>query len=77
MTQLASALGAPSGRIVFDRTGLSGYFDLDLDWAQGQDDPSTPPIFTALREQLGLRLEGARAPVEMVVVISAERPAAN
>ena len=77
MTQLASALGAPSGRIVFDRTGLSGYFDLDLDWAQGQDDPSTPPIFTALREQLGLRLEGARAPVEIVVVISAERPAAN
>lgn len=77
MTQLASALGAPSGRIVFDRTGLSGYFDLDLEWAPHQDDPSMPPIFTAIREQLGLRLEGSRAPVEMVVVVSAERPTTN
>jgi uncharacterized protein (TIGR03435 family) len=77
MTQLASALAAPSGRIVFDRTGLSGYFDLDLEWAPNQDDPSKPPIFTAIREQLGLRLEGARAPIEMVVVVSAEQPTAN
>ena len=77
MTQLASALGAPAGRIVFDRTGLSGYFDVDLEWAQSQDDPLAPPIFTAIREQLGLRLEGSRAPVEMIVVVSAEPPAAN
>ena len=77
MTQLASALGAPAGRIVFDRTGLSGYFDVDLEWAQSQDDPLAPPIFTAIREQLGLRLEGSRAPVEMIVVVSAEPPAPN
>ena len=77
MTQLASALGPPSARIVFDRTGLTGYFDLDLEWAPSQDDPSTTPIFTAIREQLGLRLEGSRAPIEMVVVVSAERPSGN
>jgi uncharacterized protein (TIGR03435 family) len=90
MTQLASALGPVSGRIVFDRSGLPGYFDVDLEWAPGQEqaprddnappvavDPSLPPIFTAIREQLGLRLESSRAPVEMVVVVSAERPEAN
>jgi uncharacterized protein (TIGR03435 family) len=40
-------------------------------------DASLPPIFTAIREQLGLRLEGSRAPVEVVVIDSAERPAPN
>ncbi|HEV8397311.1 MAG TPA: TIGR03435 family protein [Vicinamibacterales bacterium] len=90
MPQLASALGPPSGRIVFDRTGLSGYFDVDLAWIPGQEqqsrpdgapipavDPSMPLIFTAIREQLGLRLEGSRAPVEVVVVVSAEHPSGN
>jgi uncharacterized protein (TIGR03435 family) len=90
MSQLASALGPASGRIVFDRTRLSGYFDVDLEWLPGQEpaprpdgappaaiDGSMPPIFTAIREQLGLRLEASRAAVELVVVISAERPAGN
>jgi uncharacterized protein (TIGR03435 family) len=90
MTRLASALGPVSGRIVFDRTGLSGYFDVDLEWAPGQEQPSRPdgapptavdpsmtPLFTAIREQLGLRLEASRAAVEIIVVVSAERPAPN
>ena len=90
MTQLASALGPASGRIVFDRTGLTGYFDVDLEWTPGQEqaprsdnapppavDSSLPPIFTAIREQLGLRLDASRAPVEMVVVVGAERPVEN
>jgi uncharacterized protein (TIGR03435 family) len=90
MSQLASALGPASGRIVFDRTGLTEYFDVDLEWNPGQEqvpraggppppaiDPSAPPIFTAVREQLGLRLEGSRAPIEMVVIDSAEPPAPN
>jgi uncharacterized protein (TIGR03435 family) len=90
MIQLANALGPVSGRIVFERTGLTGYFDVDLDWNPGQEqesraggapdpviDPSAPPIFTAIREQLGLRLEGSRAAVEVVVIDSAELPSAN
>jgi uncharacterized protein (TIGR03435 family) len=90
MTQLASALGPPSGRIVFDRTGLSGYYDLDLEWTPGQEQPARadnapplavdtpiPPIFTAIREQLGLRLESSRALVDIVVVVSAEQPSSN
>lgn len=89
MNQLASALALPSGRIVIERTGLTGYYDFDLDWSPGQEqvlqpgapsptvDPSAPPIFTAVREQLGLRLEGSRAPIDVVVIDSAEAPTPN
>jgi uncharacterized protein (TIGR03435 family) len=90
MVQLASALAPRAGRIVSDRTGLTGYFDLDLNWTPGQEalprpggapepvvDTGAPPLFTAIREQLGLRLEGARADVEVVVIDSAEPPTPN
>ena len=74
MNQLASALGPFVGRIVFDRTALDGYFDVDLEWAPG---PEQEPPITALREQLGLKLEGARAPIEIVVIDAAEPPTPN
>jgi uncharacterized protein (TIGR03435 family) len=90
MTQLAGALAPAAGRVVFDRTSLTGYFDIDVEWNPGQEqtprpdgappptvNSSAPPIFTAIREQLGLRLEGSRAPVDLVVVDAAERPTAN
>jgi uncharacterized protein (TIGR03435 family) len=62
---------------VVDRTGLSGTFSFDL--AFSPQDPaagetSAASIFTALQEQLGLRLEDSRAPVEVVVIDRAERP---
>ena len=78
------------GRIVFDRTGAGGYFDVDLEWTPGPEqaprpggappailDSSATPIFTALREQLGVRLEGSRAPLEVVVIDSAQLPTPN
>jgi uncharacterized protein (TIGR03435 family) len=87
MNQLVSALAPAAGRIVFDRTALPGYYDVDLEWTPGQEqapraggapppavDASAPSIFTAIREQLGLRLEGSRAAVEMVVIDAADRP---
>lgn len=90
MTQLASALEPFVGRVVFDRTGASGYFDVDLEWTPGPEqvprpggppsalvDSSATPIFTALREQLGVRLEGSRAPLEVVVIDSAQLPTPN
>lgn len=88
MNQLTSALGPASGRIVFDRTWLAGYFDIDLEWNPGQEavrpgapplvvETAAPPIFTAIREQLGLRLEGSRTPIEVVVIDSAEPPTPN
>jgi uncharacterized protein (TIGR03435 family) len=63
-------------RPVIDRTGLTGTFDIHLEWTP---DPTTDglSIFTALREQLGLRLDSARAPAEMIVIDRAEKPSEN
>lgn len=89
MTALANALRPYVGREVVDRTGLTGEFDFDLQFspppATGPIDAGIPvaplddaaSIFTALQEQLGLKLESTRGPVELMVVDSAERPADN
>ena len=87
LTQLTSALSPFAGRIVMDRTELRGYFDVDLEWTpdppQAPRSPDAPEpgtqagIVTAIREQLGLRLEDARTSVEVVVIDAAERPTAN
>ena len=66
-------------RIVVDRTGLAGYYDLELSYrptetAQLDGGADNPTLFDALREQLGLRLTPARAPVSVLVVDSAELP---
>jgi uncharacterized protein (TIGR03435 family) len=70
---LMIALGNAVERVVVDRTGLKGSFDVDLDWAS---DPSSdkPSIFTAVQEQLGLKLEFERNPVDVVIVDHVERP---
>lgn len=89
MMALAGALRPYVGREVVDRTGLTGEFDLDLQFSAP---PTTGPIdtgipvaplddaasvFTALQEQLGLKLESTRGPVELMVIDSAERPTDN
>jgi uncharacterized protein (TIGR03435 family) len=64
-------------RVVVDRTGLKGTFNFELKYASvraSQLSADAPSIFTALQEQLGLKLEGARGPVEFIVVDRAERP---
>lgn len=64
-----------TGRPVVDRTGLTGRFDFTLNWApEGSIDTDAPSIFTAVQEQLGLKLEPTRGPVDVLVVDSAERP---
>jgi len=82
------------GRPVIDKTGISGLYDLQLEWTPGSEQvpgpfpphPAAPPppahasgpsLFTALQEQLGLRLESTKGPVEVVVVDSAQKPAEN
>lgn len=70
------------GRVVRDQTGLSGGFDLDLEFtpvttATANDNPNVPGLFTALRDQLGLKLASARGPVEVLVIDRAERPTDN
>jgi uncharacterized protein (TIGR03435 family) len=75
-------------RPVVDKTGLSGRFDFDLDWAPdetqfGGDVPKASadapgaPLFSAIQEQLGLRLVATKGPVDALVVDKAERPSAN
>ena len=68
-------------RLVIDQTGLAGMFGFTLMFSSSFDTvphvSNDPSIFTALREQLGLKLEPARGPVELIVIDSVERPTAN
>ena len=87
LTQLTQMLSQFTQRIVIDRTGLKGTFDIDLTFTpermpQGPPPPGAPPLtidpngpslFTALQEQLGLKLESERAPVEVLVIDHVER----
>ncbi len=77
LDQIAGELDA--GRVVVNRTGLSGRFDVDLRWTPdpgaSSDVADAPPgLATALREQLGLRLQPDSASFEHLVIDSAERP---
>lgn len=65
-------------KVVVDKTGLTGRFDFELEWSPAQAESGDhPSIFTALQEQLGLRLESAKVPVEAVVIDRAEKPSDN
>ena len=69
ISELMRRLSPPLGRPVVDRTGLSGSFDLELQWSPDQTaDAAGPSLFTAIQEQLGLKLESQRAPVEVLVI---------
>ena len=69
------------GRIVLDKTGLTSYYDIDLKWTPDgspTNDPSAPPdLFSAIQEQLGLKLVPSKAPVDVLVVDHVERPTEN
>ncbi len=83
MGDLARLLSSEAGRPVFDGTGLLGTYDLELRWApstpsQPETAPSDlPDFFTAVREQLGLRLQPSRGPVDRLVIDQVERPTEN
>ena len=80
MSALAASLSGAVGRLIIDKTGLTGQYDIDLTWAW-RDDPGSgdtgPSIFTAIQEQLGLKLEPAKAPIDVVVIDHIERPSEN
>jgi uncharacterized protein (TIGR03435 family) len=68
------------GRVVIDKTGLTGYYDITLKWTPDEDQTAGAPgpsIFTALEEQLGLKLVATKAPVDVIVVDHVERPTEN
>jgi len=84
MADFARNLSPSTGRIVIDRTGLTGPFDLELKFTPdplgpGGGDPALdfPSLFVAIQEQLGLKLEAVRAPVDVLVIDSAQRPSEN
>ncbi len=93
MSQVANTLTVWVGRIVVDRTELAGAYDFTLTWTpdqlpQGFDkkvaaggiapaDPNGPSIFTAIQEQLGLKLDSRKGPVDVLIITRAERPTEN
>ena len=84
MAQLATALSVFVGRFVVDKTGLPGGYDIELTWMpdvavspEDRADSTGPSIFTALREELGLKVAPLTAPVQVLVVDHAEEPAAE
>ena len=78
MTQFAAALSPILGRKVYDRTTLPGTFDFNVRFTDdAAPDPRFPSLFTAVREQLGLKLEPTRVPADVVVIDSVQRPTEN
>jgi uncharacterized protein (TIGR03435 family) len=86
MQQLAANLSNHLGRLVVDRTGLHDRFDFNLAWTPEQlpttapppgippVDPNGPPLVTALQEQLGLKVQAATGPVDVLVIDGVEHP---
>jgi len=93
MASLSSLLPIYAGRMVVDRTGLTGGYDYELQFGGREipgtgpgggfpvpiapEDPDAPSIFTALEEQLGLKLEPQTGPVEVLVIDHVEQPTPN
>lgn len=92
ISRLAPALSRMLGRTVVDATRLTGNFHIKMQWTpdqaqlqlelppgapQPQFDPNGPSIFTALQEQLGLKLESQKGPVDILVIDHVEKPSEN
>jgi uncharacterized protein (TIGR03435 family) len=79
MTMLSMLLSRFSGQTVMDMTGLKGEYDLKLEWTpdkptgSGIDAADGPSLFAAVEQQLGLKLEPRKGPVEVIVIDRAER----
>ncbi|MGO9273903.1 MAG: TIGR03435 family protein [Terriglobia bacterium] len=88
MAELASFLEFIVGHPVLDGTDLPGTFDFDLNWrpderqagaesVSGREDPELPDLFTAITEQLGLRLQTDKVPAQVLVIEHVDKPSAN
>jgi uncharacterized protein (TIGR03435 family) len=89
LAMLAGTLVGPAQRLVIDRTGLTGNWDLEVNYTPDRSqvppgvelpssiDPNGPSLFTAIEEQLGLKLGPARGPVEVLVIDSVQQPTPN
>jgi uncharacterized protein (TIGR03435 family) len=81
MPDLAEILQFRCNRPVVDQTGLKGRYDFKLQWSTDEtratDADAPPGLFTAIQEQIGLRLEPVKAQADVLVVDKVERPGAN
>jgi uncharacterized protein (TIGR03435 family) len=94
MADFATMISGTAQRVVIDKTGLTGYYDMALTYTPTNDqlpqgppppgapapppiDPDGPTFFTAIQEQLGLKLDNQRGPVEVVVIDSIQQPTEN
>jgi uncharacterized protein (TIGR03435 family) len=90
LTQFTQYLAPSVNRVVIDRTGLDGRYDIDLKWspepqapalgpasAQPTGNPDRPSLFTAIQEQLGLKLDSTKGTVEVLVIDTLARPTPN
>jgi uncharacterized protein (TIGR03435 family) len=77
VVSLVRLLSSQLGRAVIDRTGLTGKYDFTLTYAPEMGDTTGPSLFTAMQDQLGLKLDSAKGPVDVVVIDSVEKPSAN
>lgn len=81
MDGLAERLARVTEMPVVNRTAIDGVFNMKLVWTPEGEDPkgpgSPPSLFTAIQEQLGLRLQSQKTPVEVLVIDHAEKPAEN
>jgi uncharacterized protein (TIGR03435 family) len=83
VASLDDLLRYETGRSMVDKTGLTGHYDFELRWtpdnvsSTAADDASGPSIFTALQEQLGLKLEPSTALLNVLVIDHAEQPSEN
>jgi bla regulator protein BlaR1 len=89
ITQLVSNLSGFTKRMVLDNTNLGGKYDINLKWFPGpsefpprpaylpptyQPDPNSPPLLTAIQQQLGVKLESQTGPVPLLVIDHVEKP---
>jgi uncharacterized protein (TIGR03435 family) len=86
LSSIAEMLAGQLNHTVIDKTGLTGDYDLKLKWTSDEDSNKAadngiadrpPDLFTALQEQLGLKLDAAKGPVTTLVVDHAEKPSPN
>ena len=80
MPLIAEELSQIIGRVVVDKTGLTDSYDLKLEWTPDDapaTDSSAPSLFTAIQEQLGLKLEPAKEPVPVLVIDHVDPPTPN
>ncbi len=90
LASLIAGMPELGGRVVLDKTGLTGHYSFTFQWKPelpanmtappadgGPSEPSGPSLFTALQEQLGLKLVPTKAPVDILVIDHIERPTEN